>query len=92
MNNTVTQEFIVENEQGLHARPSASFVKKANEFDSDIEVVSENGEIANGKSIISLLCLTAGKGSKLTITAQGSDAKEAIYALGYLFKTKFNEN
>lgn len=88
----VTQEFTVENENGFHARPSASFVKKANEFQSHIEVVSEDGGIADGKSIVGLMCLAAGPGTKLVVTAVGNDADEAIYALGTLFKNKFGES
>jgi phosphocarrier protein HPr len=87
----VTQEFTVENENGFHARPTASFVKKANEFQSHIEVVNEDGQIADGKSIMGLLCLAAGPGAKLKITAEGKDANEAIYAFQTLFKTKFGE-
>jgi phosphotransferase system HPr (HPr) family protein len=90
--NKVTQEFIVENENGLHARPSSSFVKKANEFQSHIEVATEDGERVDGKSILGLMLLGASKGTKLTITAEGNDAREAIYAVGSLFKDKFGEN
>lgn len=87
----VIKEFTIENEHGLHARPSASFVKKANEFQSHIEVITVNGDIVNGKSILGLMCLSACKGTKLKIQAVGDDAKEAVYALGNLFKTKFGE-
>lgn len=87
----VTKEFIVRNENGLHARPSASFVKKANEFQSHIEVTNENGETVDGKSIIGLLCLSASVGSKLKVTAEGQDAEKAIYAIETLFKNKFGE-
>lgn len=90
--NTVTQEFIVENELGLHARPSSSLVKKANGFQSQISIATEDGEVIDGKSILGLMLLGAGKGTKLKITAEGDDATEAIYALGGLFKDKFGEN
>lgn len=87
----VIKEFTVDNEHGLHARPSASFVKKANEFKSHIEVITVDGEVVNGKSIIGLMCLSAGKGTKLKVRATGEDAKDAVYALGNLFKMKFGE-
>jgi phosphocarrier protein len=92
MSTKITRNFIVKNELGLHARPSASFVKKANEFDARIEVIKDDGNAVNGKSIMSLMCLAAGKGVKLTILAEGHDALEAIHALGSLFKNKFGEN
>lgn len=90
--NKVTQEFIVENESGLHARPSSSLVKKANEFQSHIEVSTEDGSAVDCKSMLGLMLLGAGKGTKLKITAEGDDATAAIYALGSLFKNKFGEN
>lgn len=90
--NKVTQEFIVENELGLHARPSSSLVKKASEFQSHIEIATEDGEVVDGKSILGLMLLGAGKGTKLKVTAEGDDATEAIYALGSLFKDKFGED
>ena len=75
---------------GLHARPSASFVKTANEFDSDISV--ENDELkVNGKSIMGLMMLGAGRGSKLKITAEGNDAFDAIKSLELLVNNKFGE-
>jgi phosphocarrier protein HPr len=92
MNTKVTQEFIVENENGLHARPSASLVKKANEFQSHIELCTEDGDPVNGKSIMGIMCMAASQGTKVKVTAEGNDANEAIYALGALFKTKFGES
>ncbi len=91
MTEKVTREFTVENENGLHARPSCSLVKKANEYQSHIEVCNEDGDIVNGKSVIGIMCLGVGKGSTIKITAEGTDAHEAIYALGELFKDKFGE-
>jgi phosphocarrier protein len=90
--NKVTKEFIVENENGLHARPSSSLVKKTSEFQSHIEIVTEDGEVVDGKSILGLMLLGALKGTKLKITAEGNDANEAMYALDSLFKNKFGEN
>lgn len=93
MNTKVTKEFIIENEHGLHARPSASFVKKANEYQSRIEIALDNeNKIINGKSIMELMCLSAEKGTKLTVTAEGVDAEDAIYALSSLFENKFGES
>jgi phosphocarrier protein HPr len=91
MNTVVTKEFTVENELGLHARPSASFVRIANEFKAHIEVTNEAGDSVNGKSILGLMCLSANKGTRLTVSAKGSDAEDAVFALGKLFKDKFGE-
>lgn len=78
------------NKLGIHARPAALFVKVANKFASDI-IVEKDGEEVNGKSIMGLMMLAAGQGSKLTIAARGSDAEAAVRDLEQLFLQKFNE-
>ena len=79
------------NKLGIHARPAALFVKVANKFNSDI-IVEKDGEEVNGKSIMGLMMLAAGLGSKLTITAKGADADAAVRDLEALFLQKFNED
>src|SRR5437867_11423817 len=86
----VTKELIVTNKLGIHARPAAMFVKIANRFDSDI-FVEKDGERVNGKSIMGLMMLAAGPGSKLLICAEGEDAARAVVELEALIKRKFDE-
>jgi len=73
----IEKKLIIKNEQGLHARPAAVFVQIANKYESDI-IVKKGGQEVNGKSIMGLLTLAAEKGAKLSIKANGNDAKEAI--------------
>src|SRR5437867_13276987 len=87
----ITREFTVNNKLGIHARPAALFVKVASKFASDI-TVEKDGEEVNGKSIMGLMMLAAGQGSKLHLRAEGSDADEALRALEQLFANKFNED
>jgi phosphocarrier protein len=87
----VTKEFIVINKLGIHARPAAMFVKTANRFECDI-FVEKDGEKVNGKSIMGLMMLAAGPGSKLTICAEGHDAARAVVEIETLIKRKFNED
>ena len=84
------KEFVVTNKLGIHARPAAMFVKTANGFECDI-FVEKDGEQVNGKSIMGLMMLAAGPGSKLTISAEGQDASQALDELETLFKQKFDE-
>ena len=84
------KDFEVSNELGLHARPSASFVKMAQRFKSNI-FVEKDGEVVNGKSILGLMTLAAGKGTKLRIIAEGNDADRAIDELGNLITAGFYE-
>src|SRR6478735_7073423 len=86
----MTKDFLVLNKLGIHARPAALFVKTANRFSCDI-FVEKDGEKVNGKSIMGLMMLAAGPGTKLTIYAQGHDASQALAELETLFKSKFNE-
>ena len=75
---------------GLHARAAAAFVKIANRYQSDIEVVKD-GVAVNGKSIMGVLMLAAAKGTEIDVRARGDDAEEALEALGKLIEDKFGE-
>lgn len=87
---TVIKEISIVNELGLHARPAAMFVKLANEFISDI-TVEKGSETVNGKSIMGIMMLAAGKGSRIKVTVEGPDAQEAIEAIEKLILSKFGE-
>jgi phosphocarrier protein HPr len=87
---SMTKDFLVANKLGIHARPAAMFVKTANRFACDI-FVEKDGEKVNGKSIMGLMMLAAGPGSKLTVHAQGQDASQALAELEILIKRKFDE-
>jgi phosphocarrier protein HPr len=89
--NTAKKEVQVQNKLGLHARPCSKFVKLASSFKSEIWV-SKDDESVNGKSIMGLMMLAAGQGSKLFITAEGTDATEALVALEKLVAGKFDED
>lgn len=85
-----TRELTVLNKLGIHARPAAMFVKTANKFTCDI-FVEKDGERVNGKSIMGLMMLAAGPGSKLTIIAEGNDGLTALDAIEELIERKFDE-
>src|SRR2546430_13677947 len=87
----VTRELVVTNKLGIHARPAAMFVKTANRFECDV-FVEKDGEKVNGKSIMGLMMLAAGPGSKLSVYAEGQDASQAIGELEKLLKRKFDED
>ena len=87
----ITKELIVTNKLGIHARPAAMFVKTANRFDCDV-FVEKDGERVNGKSIMGLMMLAAGPGSKLMIFAEGEDAARAVVEIEALLKRKFDED
>ena len=87
----VKKELVVANKLGIHARPAAMFVKTANQFDCDV-LVEKDGETVNGKSIMGLMMLAAGPGSKIRIHADGEDAAKAVTEIEALLKRKFDED
>ena len=86
----MTKDFTVLNPQGLHARPSALFVKTANLFKSEVWV-EKDGEQINGKSIMGLMMLAAGQGSRLRVTCEGPDAEEALAAIEAIILRRFGD-
>ena len=83
-------EVQVANRLGLHARAAARFVQLASSFESRI-TVSRDGSRADGKSILGLLTLAAREGTLLRLTAEGSDAGEALAQLDALVRDRFGE-
>jgi phosphocarrier protein HPr len=79
------------NTRGLHARASAKFVKLASSFEAEIHV-TRDGTTVDARSIMGLLMLGAGNGCSIDISAEGSDAAEAIEALNELVATRFGED
>lgn len=86
----VEKEIVIRNRNGLHARPAAMFVKVANRYRAELWV-EKQGERVNGKSIMGLMMLAAGKGSTLKLIAEGSDAEKAISELQILIESRFGE-
>lgn len=85
------QEVVITNKNGIHARPSSQFVKLASRFTCDV-FLEKDGETINGKSIMGLLMLAAGPGSKLRIVCTGTDSQTALAELCALVDAKFGED
>jgi len=81
----------IRNSLGLHLRPASLFVTEAGKYQSQISIYKD-GMKADGKSIIGLVGLAAGKNSKITIEAVGDDAEQALDALEDLVvRRRFDE-
>ena len=76
-----TQTFVVDSANGLHARPACELVRLATAFKADI-MFSCKGKSVNAKSILAILLLCVGNGAELTATADGTDAADALRAIG----------
>ena len=80
----ISEEFVVRNEHGLHARPGTVLVNTIKQFSSDITVTNldGSGKPANGRSLMKVVALGVKKGHRLRFTAQGDDARQALDAIG----------
>jgi phosphocarrier protein HPr len=87
----IEKDIPIVNRLGLHARPAAMFVRAATRYRAEIWV-SKEGEEVNGKSIMGLMMLAAGQGSKLRIRCEGPDAEQAMAELEELINARFNED
>jgi phosphotransferase system HPr (HPr) family protein len=86
----ITRDIEIKNKLGLHARAAAKLVHTAARFKSDIKVRKGEEEV-DGKSILGILLLAAGRGSVVTIRADGEDERDALDAVEKLIDAKFDE-
>ena len=84
------KKIIINNKLGLHARAAAKFVRIASGFQSEIMIHLGNREV-NGKSIMGIMMLAAGKGTEINIITIGPDENEAMSSLENLIINKFGE-
>lgn len=85
-----SNEFLIVNKLGLHARASALFVKTASQFKADIKLKKESVEV-NGKSIMGIMMLAAAKGTTVTLSIEGEDEELAMQTIGELINNGFGE-
>jgi phosphotransferase system HPr (HPr) family protein len=88
----LTKDFVVSNPLGIHARPASAFVQAASEFESEITVTNlDSGHIADGRSVMSMLMLSAPKGTRIRLEINGRDADAAMETLSELIERGFDE-
>jgi len=86
----LTKKLIIENDRGLHARPSALIVEKILPFKCNVKITCNKVE-ADAKSVLSLLSLIAQKGFEVEIVIDGENEIEAMKVMIDLFHSKFKE-
>jgi phosphocarrier protein HPr len=79
------------NRLGMHARASAKFVTLASQFKCDV-TLGRSGQQANGKSIMGIMMLAAGKGSTVDLIVDGEDEDAALASLTELIANRFGED
>lgn len=88
---TLEKILVVQSKMGIHARPAAMIVRLTSKFKGEVFFEKEDEQV-NGKSIMGLMMLAAGHGSKIKVTAQGPEAPQLLQALEDLFTRKFDES
>jgi phosphocarrier protein len=84
------REIEIQNKLGLHARAAAKLTQTAARFTADIWL-SRNGRRVNAKSVMGVMMLAAGRGSRIAVETQGADADAALAAIASLVDDKFGE-
>ncbi len=79
------------NRRGLHARASAKFVQTVERFNAAV-TVTRAGETVGGRSIMGLLTLGAAMGTRIAVTAVGTDAEDCLDAIEALLANRFGED
>ena len=87
----IAKDIEIKNKLGLHARAAAKLVHTAARFKSSIKIKKGDEEV-DGKSILGILLLAAGRGSVITVRAEGEDEAEAVNAIEKLIDAKFDES
>jgi phosphocarrier protein len=87
---TFEREVLIQNRNGLHARPAAEIVKAASRFKSEVTIRRDDMEV-NGKSIMGVMMLAAEYGTTLWLRANGDDAQQAVEAIAALVASRFGE-
>ena len=86
----IRTQLTIINKLGLHARAAAKFVACTTSFSSRIQT-GQNNQLVDGKSIMSVMMLAAGKGTVLDFQIEGNDEQEALVALQTLIANRFDE-
>jgi phosphocarrier protein HPr len=87
----VRRTLTIANKRGLHARAAAKFVRTVAQYDAVVRV-SFKGQDVSGLSIMGLMMLAAGIGSKIELSCSGRQAADAMAALSALVESKFGED
>jgi phosphocarrier protein len=87
----IEKTVVLKNRLGLHARAAAKLVHTATHYSARV-TLSKDGEDVDGKSILGLLLLAAGKGTPIVVRTDGKDEAEAMLALTDLVERRFDES
>jgi phosphocarrier protein len=87
----ISTQVTIINKLGLHARAAAKLVAVTNGYASEI-LVGKEGNLVDGKSIMSVMMLAANQGTQLDLQIQGEDEQEALDAISDIIERRFDED
>lgn len=85
----IRERITIINKAGLHARAAARLAETCSRFESEICIGGD--KLVDGRSILSLMMLAAGKGTELNVEIEGPDEQEALQAINTLVENRFDE-
>lgn len=77
--------YVITDQEGIHARPAGEFVKAAKAFTSSVKVIKE-GKAADAKKIFGLMGLGVKNGEEIQVQVEGEDEESAAAALETFLK------
>ncbi len=86
----ITKEVEIPNSFGLHARPAMQLVDLASRFDASLQITKDK-QLVDAKSIMQVMTLAATQGTRLTLSASGPEAAQALAAMAKLIAEGFGE-
>jgi len=87
----IEREIEIVNRLGLHARAAAKLVHLAGSFSCDVTLSQDGDGVVDAKSILGILLLAAGQGTRLWVRCDGSDEEQAMDAIAGLVADRFGE-
>ena len=91
--NAIEAVFVVKNEHGLHARPSAVLVNEVKKYNASVAVqnLDRNSQLVSAKSLMKIVALGVVKGTRLRFVATGDEAQQAIDGIGAVIESGLGE-
>ena len=91
--NAIEAVFVIKNEHGLHARPSAVLVNEVKKYNASVAVqnLDRNSQLVSAKSLMKIVALGVVKGTRLRFVATGDEAQQAIDGIGAVIESDLGE-
>ena len=91
--NAIEAVFVIKNEHGLHARPSAVLVNEVKKYNASVAVqnLDRNSQLVSAKSLMKIVALGVVKGTRLRFVATGDEAQQAIDGIGSVIESGLGE-